>query len=48
MNSEGSHILGIWRQYFDSSSMDELQVHLSSEGFPLLGTDKGKGEEMDK
>jgi len=28
--------------------MDELQVHLSSEGFPLLGTDKGKGEEMDK
>ena len=24
--------------------MDELQVHLSSEGFPLLGTDKGNGK----
>ena len=42
MNSAGSLILGIWRQYFHSSSMDDLQVHLSSEGFPLLGTDNGK------
>ena len=36
MNSEGSLVLG-----YDVITQ---QVHLSSEGFPLLGTDKGKGE----